>query len=162
MNMMPIYGNVRRANIGWHLFLDRFMQSFKFYMSWRSFLILFYNRCPPNYMYLNLQPPFSCSLAIMSIYGHGNEIKINTAKKECIWLASGQACNERERVWLAHMFERSCLLLVHTPSSESCYCHVIFTKYYYNSFIDISPLLWLMFTTLFKNIQWNLRTFKST
>ena len=31
--------------------------------------------------------------------------------------------------------ERSCSLLVHEPSTESCYRHVVFAKHYYNSIL---------------------------
>ena len=58
--------------------------------------------------------------------------------------------------------ELSCSLLVHVPSTESCYRHIVSAKYYYNTFVDVSPLLFLMFMTLFKNIQWNSRTFQYT
>ena len=62
--------------------------------------------------------------------------------------------------------ERSCSLLVHMSSTESCNHQVVFAKYFYISFLAISLLFWLMFMKLlhlhgtlqehaekFKNIQ---------
>ena len=118
------------------------MLSTTFCMLWRSFLILFNNRCPLNYLYLNLQSPFSCSLVIMSTINQNKNQHYGRKR------ASSQTCKERVHLigewpdmhrdsasdWLTCLIGNtmlSRLLLVHVPSSELCYHHPVFTKYNY-------------------------------
>ena len=46
------------------------------------------------------------------------------------------------------------------PSCESCYYHVIFAKYYYNSVVDISPLLCVMSMRTLSEIKEHSRVFE--
>ena len=148
---------------------------------WHVMAIFYYpifKHCLLNYLYLNLLSPFNCSSAIMSTikYILWNKRKISTfdgsgriarqAKKECImigeWPDMQRECASDWLICSSEDIERSCSLLVHVPSSESCYRIVVSAKYYYYTLVDVSPLLCLMFMTLFKNIQWNSRTFQDT
>ena len=134
------------------------------------FPIVFYNHCPLNYLYLNLQSPFRCQP--LSICCDGNEIKFNTmdgsgrvarrAKKECISLASAQTCNESAGLI------GSCVRVA-TPSVRVrvATCHLLnrVTAMLFSQNITIilssSPLLCLIFMTLFRNIQ-DSRTYQGT
>ena len=44
-------------------------------------------------------------------------------------------------------------LLVHVPSTEYWYSHVVFANYYYNYFLAILPLMFFWFIKLFKKIN---------
>ena len=87
--------------------LDCLVQDTKLCMSWRFFPVPFYDHCPLNYWYLNLQLPFCCSLAKQTNTMDSSGRVARHAKKESLWLASGD-------------IERSCSLLIHVPSN---YCH---------------------------------------
>ena len=99
------------------------------------------------------------------------------ARKECIWLASGQTCNKRtlpigSRVRVVTSIDRvHYYSIIHMPSNESRYYHVVFPKYYYNSSINVLPIYCIVFdvhdtlqehSVKFKNIPgyWNKKKIK--